>query len=411
MQQHRVLDSFCRDDLSRRIEGFEEVARLSKNSWSSPTRIHLISGHFMFKIRARGSRVSYSTRTFVQSGILPVALVISIAPFLSGDLRLSGGRSAVVVFPGCVRRRSISLLGPPDRCANVQIYTFGRRGNEFFQLLRVYGAARVLDIQSIHIRAGFMLINPTLKSRSGIRIIPDDGLTCPRRRGCRRGRHWHGFSCLGDFDLLYHFADLQPLLLGLFKRPSVTNDTLVIHVRGGDQLSVLSASNNLYGQPPCYYYLTVMAAFNKTMMCTEGMSPDGRFNPCHNISVAAGAVWTQGGLRDDRGLMIYAPNLVLSVSTLAMMAVWLCPFRKRFWTFDNYWQIKNVVGPHPRGRFPLFGDHMNCVAPKAYVAKVLQHWRGTDRQYARMALGNCIFVKVPGLAPEDRPFAKIRRGF
>jgi hypothetical protein len=256
-----------------------------------------------------------------------------------------------------------------------------------------------------------VFINKTLDLAGVVKLIPGRIGACPPSE-CRSSQFWAGFDCFEEFDVLFFFNDIRDCLVSNFfpKPDGLTDDLLVVHLRGGDEARLRPIHNQYYGQPPCYYFLSVIQQFKATLLLTDGISPsDGRWNPCHKLIIEAGAKTTEGDVREDFERLIWARNLVLSVSTFSFAALWLSPIRKKFWTFDNYFQIANVDLMHPKGCFKYFGDHQNCVSSKSYARDVLQEWGATDAQFDRLVRDNCTWTDVKGINRENWPFDQIKR--
>jgi hypothetical protein len=202
------------------------------------------------------------------------------------------------------------------------------------------------------------------------------------------------------------------LVANFYAKPAaLTDDMLVIHLRGGDEarLRPLDQGNQYYGQPPCYYFLSVIRQFNKSLLLTDGISHDGRWNPCHNLTIQAGAQTTEGDLHQDLERMSWSRNFVLSVSTRSFSALWMSPVKKRFWTFNNYFQIEGVDRLHPQGSFKYFGNHWNCVASQNYTATVLQRWAATEEQFGRLLTDKCNWTNVRGISPDNWALGHVHR--
>jgi hypothetical protein len=258
----------------------------------------------------------------------------------------------------------------------------------------------------MHVVRDFVFINRTLDLPGPVRVYARGLESCDPPL-CRNSDWWIGFpGCLDELDVYYFFLQIRDTLVAeFFPEPEgMTNNTLVVHLRGGDEARLMPAHNQYYGQPPCQYFLDVIHQFPESFLLTDGVSPsDGRWNPCHNRIVTAGAKTTNADLRHDFEMMIWSRNFVLSVSTLSFAAMWLSPIKKRFWTFNNYFQIRDVAPEHPQGNFKHIGEHWNCVASPEYVQEVLQSWGATDAQFERLVRDECKWVTVPRVPPEAWP--------
>jgi hypothetical protein len=325
------------------------------------------------------------------------------------------GQSEGIVYPSCIRQRAISWIGSPEKGLVIRIQTFARLGNNFFQLVRAYLSARILLFPEIHVDTGFLFINQTIKLPYEILLIPVHDQVCDRPE-CRTTTFWYEFDCLDELDPLFFFQEIRDILVAnLFPKPAeVTDDTLAVHLRGGDEARLRTRSadqNQQYGPPPCYYFVSVIRQFNDSLLLTDGMSEDGRWNPCHNLILQAGAKATEGDLRRDFARMIWSRYFVLSVSTLSYAALWMSPEEKTFWTFNNFFQIRDVAPAHPLGSFKYVGDHWNCIASRDYTAAVLQSWGATDEQNARLVTDKCTWTDVPGIPEDTWPLRHVRHVF
>jgi hypothetical protein len=317
------------------------------------------------------------------------------------------GKSDVTFIPPCVREKAIATVGQPENGAAIWIQPFGRLGNHFFQFARAYCAARVLDFHLIFVKMDFLFINTSINLAGDIRLSPELRENCDRPN-CRSHDFFINFNCFEDFDTFFFFSQTRDIFAKtLFRKPDdVTDDVLVLHIRGGDHAVLKADPNIYYGQPPCYYFLSVIRQFNSSLLLTDGASEDGRWNPCHNLTLQAGARATGGDVRTDFERAVWAHNFVLSVSSFTSAALWISPITKRFWTFDNFFQLHGLEFAHPRGNFRYIGDHLNCIASKDYVDTVLQTWVSSDAQFTRMTWDSCTWTQIRRVPPQDWPISR-----
>lgn len=256
------------------------------------------------------------------------------------------------------------------------VIPYGRLGNNFFQLLNAFLFAKVLGILVIFVRPGFMGIQSRITTMSQLSVYPILNRSCMASSCFNEGRLFYfKYPCFDDRDRLFMFSELRPALLTGFPiPPSLKNDntSLVVLLRGGDIMR--ERPHFFYGQPPCQYYLEVMAQYKSTMLLTDGG------NPCELRVRSAGALRIPTNTLVNFAWMVYAHSLVLARSTFGYAAMWVSPIRKRFWTFNM-------------PRFGIFGSYQNCVPTPDYM-EILINWTASPHQKRLIETGSCRFKNI-----------------
>jgi hypothetical protein len=132
---------------------------------------------------------------------------------------------------------------------------------------------------------------------------------------------------------------LRVPLSRFYPKLHIPNDTLVMHFRSDDVFGTTK------WQPPCSFYLGAMIRFARSI----AIAADD-VNPCVKIAVEHGATWVNQSLLQDFATMLWAPNFVLSVSTLANAALLLSPIAKNLFFFKEQppigWKQGHVAAVH-----------------------------------------------------------------
>jgi hypothetical protein len=147
---------------------------------------------------------------------------------------------------------------------------------------------------------------------------------------------------------------LKYVLPSLTVKPAtVSNSTLVIHIRSGDIFE--QHPHRCYTQPPLAFYKWIIQKHNFTdvLVCTEF---GGKQNPVirhlqnwplQNLNITV----QKRLLEDDISLMLGAENMVLSVSTLSSVLALMSPRLSR--RFVPYCEVTDCYGQRLRHRGDL----------------------------------------------------------
>lgn len=279
------------------------------------------------------------------------------------------------------------------------IYTkeTGGFGNHFINLISALLVARILRIKQIYYPFPYKhyhLYKPfgKLTTADNITIsVASRGEIETANHTMRSLFYIHPgdpFCPYFNFENTAH--SIRDAWLDSLPRPHIDNDTLVIFLRGGKENWVHPAHIE-FGQPPCWYYLSVMKKFNRTI----AISMDYR-NVCLNITIANGAEHKIQSVVEDLATLIYSKNLVLARSTFSRAAMYLSPFKKRFWTFDAMSEDSQYPRWHHNHWYEEFGNHENCRATDQYRKDILDYWVVTDDHIKMILESNCTWEHVKG---------------
>jgi hypothetical protein len=109
---------------------------------------------------------------------------------------------------------------------------------------------------------------------------------------------------------------------------NVSEQELVIVLRGGPVVWAPIGYSMSYMQPPCKLFLDLMKNFSSTLV----IGGDG--SPCVNMTINAGARWMPWNETEGTRYMMYARNVAFSRTSRAHAVIALAPFLRRFWMFD-----------------------------------------------------------------------------
>jgi hypothetical protein len=330
-----------------------------KTRWLLFPWVFLSLSGYIFRLRSFLSPTSYATGS-------------SVLQWYPRMLSPSGN------YSDCIRRWASQV--DARNATVIRVRYAGQTGSQFFCLAHAYIIAKVWDIKRVAVPMGFFFLSHTIVTLSGIRISPNgDRLKC-RAPVCVTGVFGGAPHCPVDDQLLVIGDLIQPFRQMIPRPSNVSEDLLVIHLRGND---------GFWGrwsrmQPPCSFFLHAMANYRRSLLLTDGR------NPCQASLVRAGATIFPMGVRESFAQMVFSRNLVLSRSCFSHAALWMSREKKYFWSFATI----------PGGFSASFGWWTNCVIRDSRLMAKLQNWSASPEQIRIVMSADCLCRPerlVPGL--------------
>jgi hypothetical protein len=179
--------------------------------------------------------------------------------------------------------------------------------------------------------------------------------------------------------------------LATIPKVNVSDDTVVLSMRGGDIVGKDPASN--YWQPPCSFFTDVQRQFAHSIVVCNLPA-----NPCVRIAVGNGAVFTPGDFMNDFATLVWARNVVVCRSSFPRAAQYMIPVPKNFYVFEGDANSINSRWSSFLYRFLEHGDHWDCLASKEYHRMIVPagvgHWTASPEQIELLLRDNCTWKRV-----------------
>lgn len=176
-----------------------------------------------------------------------------------------------------------------------------------------------------------------------------------------------------DYDIRRYFFQKYIYNLLTFNTVNISQDTLTIHIRSGDQFSYKNIGHDDYIPPPLAYYKKILQMHNykNILIITE---PDklnpliklikNKFNNVHIQSLS---------LIDDFSTLCNSVNLCLYPGTFSLVSSYLNK------------KLKNLYNPiYSVNRDPYFGHNMNSKNINIYnyqISNYIEKWNNNEEQY------------------------------
>lgn len=103
-------------------------------------------------------------------------------------------------------------------------------------------------------------------------------------------------------------------------------------------------------------------------------------NPCVNICRANGAKFQISSIKKDLAIMIYSKNFMLARSSFSKSVLYLSPFQKNFWVFDDAANFEEFQT-----------DFFNCESPQDYLVQVMKNFSPTPLRLEFMKNSTCFW--------------------
>jgi hypothetical protein len=252
----------------------------------------------------------------------------------------------------------------------LQIYPFGRLGNNFIQLIHGLAIAHFLNVSYIFVPPGFFYINDTIVTITGVRLIPGKSPFANTHIG---GYFFNSNKCVASIER-WVVGMIRPIFWKLWDNYSVPPDAVYMHIRSGDLFDRPTPQRN-YGQPPCPYYTE--AALMHGNMSRAVLVTDGGGNPCIPFLADLGVEIPTLGVGETIGRLIRARRFVMSRSTFSLMAFALSHLTEtgNFYTFAYSTR--------------LVAHHWDCKPSEFYEKTVRLNWRNSPQQKEIMLQARC----------------------
>ena len=153
---------------------------------------------------------------------------------------------------------------------------------------------------------------------------------------------------------LYYFSYIKPeLRIDILKQEILNNvpkiitnpEELFIHIRSGDIFKEKKKHNSFYSQPPLCFYQRILQEykFKKVYIISENrMNPiiDNLIKNYNNI------IFSENTIKIDIAYIIYAYNIVGSISTFINVLIRLNDNLKYFWEYDLPSLVSKILHCH-----------------------------------------------------------------
>jgi hypothetical protein len=273
-------------------------------------------------------------------------------------LNLSLSRPCVRDFiDGC----HISLQEAP-KYKGVTFGTFSRHdihtGNAIVMLMAAVLFCKIVGIKHID-GAPLAGVFHTFTTTDGITVWANG--TFPLKSDVFSGSifaSW-GIPICADWNMTSVSETFRKQFIATLPRKEIPDDTVVLHMRGGEMMSLGSPGN--YWQPPCSFYTNIQKQYSHTILLSQDT-----LNPCVEIAIKQGAVWQRGDFMDAFTTMVWAKNLAISRSSFCKASLYMSAVRKNFYVFEGDSNSINGRWNTFTGRFLDHGDHWDCLASNEY---------------------------------------------
>ena len=197
---------------------------------------------------------------------------------------------------------------------------------------------------------------------------------------------------------LYYFSHIKPeIRIDIIKKeilnniPKIeaNNSELFIHIRSGDIFEKAEAHNEYYSQPPLCFYQKIIKSykFNKIYIISEN-----KLNPIIDklILEYPYIIFNENKIELDMAYLIYAYNIVGSISTFINMIIRLNNNLKFFWEYDLPSIESKIIHCH----HSLFKPYKNVtyfrMEPSENYKAIMKKWNCSNLQLKTMIIEKCL---------------------
>lgn len=256
------------------------------------------------------------------------------------------------------------------------IYERGRFGNQYYSFAGSIVIAKSSGIKTIIIPQGFLMMNKSFWYEDIYFKVSNN------TKGCIYTDTFAIPKYLRKKALHYRLSlKFRSFFMSKFPNISLSNSTLVVHVRSGDVFT-LNGINRNYGQPPCRYYLDIihMKKWRNVILVSENTA-----NPCVKIISKVVGPYKKRTFYEDLAIMLNARNFVLSEGTIGYSVVALSNKIQNVYTF-----VKWFDRSHPN---LYYVNVNNCVPSFLYFIFVLKFWKNCKFQKKYIMKSKCVTWK------------------
>jgi len=224
--------------------------------------------------------------------------------------------------------------------AEIRVLQIGRFGNAVQQVTNALRFAQNTGIQSVILeRCPFL--PREFRTDSGI-LVRQASPSEPRAnppQDVLTGR----FFWLNEVSYPSEKADTDAIFRSLFRnltfhtpKSALSEDHLVIHVRGGDVFSPKPPKD--YGQPPAAFYLKILKSqkwSGVTIVHEDDVNPVLNVLAKYEKNLPYEFGWQSSNLTHDLHTLLSATNLVIGNGSFGVAVAYLSPHIKRVFRFEN----------------------------------------------------------------------------
>jgi hypothetical protein len=197
-----------------------------------------------------------------------------------------------------------------------------------------------------------------------------------------------GIPICTDFSFMEVADTFREGFLLSFSRLDLPIDTVVLSMRGGDVLRPGNGWTN-YWQPPCYFYTDVQRRFKHSIVIASD-----RTNPCVDVVIGSGSLFSGGDFRTDFTLLVWARNAVLGRSSYARAGLYMTGVSKNFYVFEGDPDSINSRWNSFFYRYLEHGDHWDCRASDGYRARIIGNWSAASDQLQFLLTDTCTWTRA-----------------
>ena len=201
-----------------------------------------------------------------------------------------------------------------------------------------------------------------------------------------------------SFNWLFYFSYIKPeIRIDIIKNEIINNipkvetspNELFIHIRSGDIFQELKNYNQFYSQPPlCFYHVIIREyKFSKIYILSEN-----KFNPIIDKLIVEYPyiIFKENNIQIDMAYLIYAYNIVGSISTFINMMIRLNDNLKYFWEYDLPTVKSKIIHCHHSYYKPFKNITYYKMEPSDNYKKIMEIWNCSTLQLETMINEKCI---------------------
>jgi len=198
----------------------------------------------------------------------------------------------------------------------------------------------------------------------------------------------HDFS----YNWLFYFSYIRPeIRLDILKEEILDNlpkldvnpDELFIHIRSGDIFKKSKETSEFYSQPPLCFYETILRSkrFGRIFIISEN-----KLNPIIDklILKYPDIIYNENKIDIDIAYLVYAYNIVGSISTFINMLIRLNDNLKYFWEYNLQTLNSKIIHCHHSFFKPYKNITYYTMEPSEKYKLKMEKWNCTDNQLEAM---------------------------
>ena len=270
---------------------------------------------------------------------------------------------------------------------NVYITEYNRLGNALLALNRVIFYCDILKCKRIFVHKCYLkYIKNTIYDKEYNLTI--EYLSPEKRKNLTSLFHWpYAYYLILKIRPQNRFEVFKEEILKNLPHPEIDKKDLYIHIRNGDIYKHPKRGKS-YGQPPLCFYKKVIESkkFNNVYIIAENDKYPiikRLVNDYKNVK------YNKSSLRQDASKIVYAYNIVTSISSFATSLIKLNDNLKYLWEYDIYhtptrfnhlhYSISNF-----KRKYTIYK-----MAPSTIYKETMYRWGGTKEQLDLMINDTC----------------------